>query len=252
MNLVRSSVAVALLCCFAMAVAGPTLPPGTALPIMLSSTLNAKNDKVGQKIEGKLMQEVHLPSGVVLKKGSRVVGEVIAVQRPLRITVQFTQLQDEHQTIPLNASLRALAASQSVFQAGLSVDASPWESSNSWTTQQVGGDFVFRGRGYVTSDQGKVGLWNGSGVWGRLASAGDCPDSQINGLEQSLWIFSTGACGAYGYDKKLTIAHDGYTAPIGQITLQATSKYLEVRGGSGWMLIVNPGASGGAPSANLR
>ncbi len=228
------------LCCFATAVTPQHLPAGTALPIMLSSTLSAKSDKAGQKIEGKLMQEVKLPSGIVIKKGSRVIGQVISVQKPLRITVQFTQLQDEHETIPLNVNLRALAASESVFQAGLPADASTAEQSDEWVTQQVGGDFVFRGRGYVSSPQGRVGFWTGNGVVGKLSAGDDCPESDSNGVEQALWVFSTAACGVYGYDKKLTIAHDGQTAPIGQITLVSTGKELQVRGGSGWLLVVNP------------
>ncbi|HUK73864.1 MAG TPA: hypothetical protein VLV47_00145 [Candidatus Bathyarchaeia archaeon] len=248
MKISRVIFAVVLLCCYTSAVAPHKLPPGTALPIMLSTTVNARNDKAGQKIEGKLMQEVQLPSGIVIKKGARVIGQVVSIQKPSRIVLQFTELQEDHQTIPLNASLRALAASQSVFQAGIPADASTAEQSDEWVTQQVGGDFVFRGRGYVSSNQGKVGFWTGDGVVGRLSPGEDCPDSEGNGQEQALWVFSTTACGVYGYDKKLTIAHDGQTAPLGQITLEFTGKESQVRGGSGWLLVVNPEGSGALAS----
>jgi len=224
------------------------LPAGTALPVMLGATLNPKSDKVGQKIEGKLMQEVHLPSGAVIKKGAKVTGQVIAVQKPSRITVQFTELQDEHQTIVLNVSLHALASAESIFQAQLPVGNSPSEQSNEWVTQQVGGDYVFRGRGYVSSGQGKVGLWTGEGVVGKLSAGEDCLDFEGNGQEQALWLFSTAACGAYGFNKKLTIVHDGSTAPLGQITLESTAKELQVRSGSGLLLVVNSQASG-APAS---
>jgi len=240
--------AAVLLCGCATAVTPHNLPAGTALPIMLSSTINARTDRAGQKIEGKLMQEVRLPSGIVIKKGSRVIGQVVSIQKPSRLTLQLTQLEEDHQIIPLNASLRALAASESVFQAGIPADASTAEQSDEWVTQQVGGDFVFRGRGYVSSNQGKVGFWTGNGVVGRLSPGENCPDSESNGQEQALWVFSTTACGAYGYDKKLTIAHDGQTAPIGQITLVSTGKELQVRGGSGWLLVVNPGGNGAPDS----
>jgi len=224
------------------------LPVGTALPVMMSSGIEASHAKVGQKIDGRLMQDVPISAGFTLKKGAHVIGKVIAVQRPRSITVQFTQLQDGHQTIPLNVSLRALAASADVFQAAVPVGASTSESSDEWVTQQVGGDFVFRGRGYVSSPQGKVGRWNGNGVWGRLDSGPDCTDADLSKDEQSLWVFSTSACGTYGYEKKLTITHDGHTAPLGQITLDSTAKNLEVRGGSGWMLLVNPA---GKPDGNM-
>lgn len=243
MKILRHILAVVLLTVCAGAVTPHNLPPGTALPVMLGTTINARTDKAGKKIEGKLMQEVRLPSGVVIKKGSRVIGQVVSLQKPSRITLQFTALEEDHQTIPLNASLRALAGSENVFQAGVPADASTAEQSDEWVTQQVGGDFVFRGRGYVSSTQGKVGIWTGNGVVGRLSSGEDCPDSEGNGQEQALWVFSTTACGAYGYDKKLTIAHDGQTAPLGQITLEFTGKESEVRGGSGWLLVVNAATS---------
>ncbi len=235
--------------CSVTAMAAQSLPAGTSLPIMLGTTLNAKNDKPGQKIEGKLMQEVALPSGSVIKKGSRVTGQIVSVQGPSRITVQFNQLEDEHQVIPLNVALRAMAAMEDVFQAGTPIDAaSTYESSDEYVTRQVGGDVVFRGRGYVASDQGRIGRWTGTGVWGKLATGGDCPATDDNGQEQALWVFSTTACGTYGFEKQLTIAHAGRTTPVGQITLQS-SKDILVRGGSGWLLIVNTatGTAGTAP-----
>jgi len=225
--------------------AAQSLPPGTALPVEIGSSLNARNAKPGQKIEGKLMQELQLPSGDAIKKGAHVVGQVVSVQRPSRVTVKFTQLEDGHQTIPLSVSLRAVAASESVFNAGVPIDAnSTYDPSNEYTTRQIGGDVVFRGRGYVASDQGKVGRWNGTGVWGMLAPGGDCPASEDNRMEQALWIFSTTACGVYGIEGA-SIAHAGRTPPVGQITLQS-DKDLLVRGGSGWLLLVN---SNGASAA---
>lgn len=222
-----------------------TLPAGTALPVMLSSSLNAKSAKPNQKIEGKLMQEVALPGGAKLKSGSHVTGHVIAVSRPKssgsRIVVQFDQLQDERQTIALNVSLRALAASQNVFQAGLPVDASSTtESSVEWVTKQVGGEIVFRGRGYVASDKGKVGVWSGSGVWGKLAASGDCAVDDSSNPQQALWIFSTTACGLYGLEHT-KLDQSGLTPPLDQIAF-SSDKDIDIRGGSGWLLVTNPAA----------
>jgi hypothetical protein len=175
-----------------------------------------------------------------------VTGHVIAVKKPgaggSSITMEFDQLQDEHQSIALNVSVRAVAGSKSVFNAGLpagnTTDSDP---SVNWVTEQVGGEYVFRGRGYVSSDQGKVGVWNGNGVWGKLRPAENCEDSQINADIQSLWIFSTTACGAYDLPDS-TLAHAGNTPPLRQITLQST-KNIEIHGGSGWLLMVNPAAA---------
>jgi len=227
-----------------------SLPAGTALPVEVGSSLNAKSSKPGQAIQGKLMQEVRLSSGATLKKGSRVTGHVISTKKPgaggSSLVLQFDQLQDEKQKIALNVAVRALASSTNVFNAGLPAGpSSTAEFSGAWVTQQVGGEFVFRGRGYVTSNEGKVGTWSGTGVWGKLQPAGDCPASDSNGVEQALWIFSTTACGTYGLeDVKLT--HAGGSAPVGQVTLES-AKDVEIRGGSGWLLLAN-GASAGASS----
>ena len=57
------------------------------------------------------MQQVPLPNGGTLQSGSHVTGHVVSVSRPKgsnsQIVVQFDQLQDEHQSIPLHVSLRA-------------------------------------------------------------------------------------------------------------------------------------------------
>jgi len=248
MNILRTLLALLALSSATQANA-QSLAPGTALPISLNSSLKAKGSKPGQKLEGKLMQEVPSSDGSMIKKGSRVTGQVLSVQSPSKITIRFDNLQDEHQLIPLNVAARALAQSDSVFQAGLPIDASStYEGSNSWTTKQIGGDVVFRGRGYVASDQGKIGRWSGSGVWAKLSPAGDCPATDINGQEQALWVFSTSACGAYGFDDQVKITHAGRTEPVGQITLEST-KELNIGGGSGWLLVVNA-APAGAPPKN--
>src|SRR5271165_6155577 len=40
-----------------------SIPAGTVLPVMLSSTLDLRHDKPGRVIAGKIMQDVRLPDG---------------------------------------------------------------------------------------------------------------------------------------------------------------------------------------------
>lgn len=228
--------------CSATMLPAQDLPAGTALPVMLSSTLDAKKDKPGEKIEGKIMQEVPLPSGGQIKSGSHVIGHVVSVGKPgvagSRITVTFDQIQDHGQVSHLSVNLRALASMENVFDTKLPMgNQSDSASSDVWITKQVGGDVVNRGRGVLASSTGIVGRYTGSGVWGRLTPGldSDCPAANDN--EQALWVFSTSACGVYGIsDVKLT--HNGSADPVGQIELQS-DKDLLVRGGSGWLLLVN-------------
>jgi hypothetical protein len=237
----------AFLCSVTM-LAAQDLPGGTALPVMVNSTLDAKKDKPGEKIEGKTAQEILLPSGAKIKSGSHVTGHVVRVVKPTgsgsRIVVKFDQIENEGTITPLSVSLRALASMESVYNAKLPTGAqSDYESSGEWTTKQVGGDVVNRGRGVVASSTGIVGRYSGTGVWGKLISGldGTCPATDGENGEQLLWVFSTSACGVYGFsDVKLT--RDGRTDPVGQIELQS-GKDLLVRGGSGWLLVVNAAAT---------
>jgi hypothetical protein len=218
------------------------LPAGTALPVVVSSGLNAKNAKPGQKIEGKLAQAVKIPDGGHLNKGARVTGHVVSATRPgggSRVVVQFDQLQDEHVSLPLQVGLRAMASSQAVFQAGVPVDnTTDAESSEEWVTQQVGGDYVFRGRGYMSSAVAKDGIWDGAGVWGRLPVIEGCAGVENNNPMQSLWIFSAAACGVYGFEHTKLDSDGSNTPPYGQIAF-SSPKDIDIRGGSGWLLVVN-------------
>jgi hypothetical protein len=226
------------------------LPVGTAIPVMLNSGINAKKDKVGQKLEGKVKQEIALPSGSKIKSGSQVRGHIVDVTPAAaggsRVVVTFDTLDDHGRAIPLAVSLRAVASFESVYQARLPIGASSnSEVTDEWVTRQVGGDVVNRGRGAVASNAGIVGRWSG-GVWAKLTPApqAGCPAEDDNESEQSLWIFSTSACGAYGL-RDLKLAHTGRTDPVGMITLEST-KDLLIRGGSGWLLLVTKASSASA------
>ncbi len=221
---------------------GLDLPVGTAIPVMLHSEVNAKKAKAGQKIEGRLMQDIPLPSGAKIKAGAQVRGHIVRVTSPTasgsRVVLKFDELDTQGHTIRFTVSLRALASMQSVYDAGLPVNASSdTQSTDQWVTRQVGGDVVNRGRGAVGSDTGVVGRWS-YGVWAKLRPAPEagCNADDGNNLEQSLWVFSVSACGVYGLsDVKLLDA--GWGEPPGVITLNSR-KDLAIRGGSGWLLLV--------------
>ena len=223
------------------------LPAGVALPIMLSSDLNAKKDAAGKKVEGKVMQEVPLLSGQI-SKGARITGHIVNVSKPgasgSAITLKFDSIQDGSRTIPLNAELIALASMTSVADAQSPINntGTSQDSSDSWVTRQVGGDLVNRGQHTAGSPGGAVGTWlEGTSVLMRLTPNPDagCPDFPGYKAVQAVWIFSSAACGTYGFDD-VVVTSSGAESPVGEISL-GSSENVNVRGGSGWLLMTVAG-----------
>ena len=57
------------------------IPNGTAVPIQLSTGLNARKDRAGKQLSGRVMQDVALPTGEKIKSGSRVLGHILQITR---------------------------------------------------------------------------------------------------------------------------------------------------------------------------
>ena len=239
--------------CACLAISGAALcaqqiPPGTALPVMLSSTLDAKKDKPGRKISARIMQEVRLPDGASIPAGARVLGHILQVNAPTatsgsRLVFKFDELNSRGHPVPLTTSLRAVASMTEVFEAQLPTNNFDEYGTSiaDWTTVQVGGDAVYRGDGKVISPDNRVvgSATVGGDVTAKLTAVPDRGCRSVNDgndREQALWVFSTTACGAYGFGE-LKIAHAGKTNPVGEIVLESPVN-VQVRGGSGLLLRV--------------
>ena len=229
------------------------IPAGTALPVMLNSSLDARNDKAGSKVSARLMQQVQLPDGAKIPAGSRIVGHVVEANvataaSPSRLVVKFDTLHFRGLSIPVSTSLRAVASMTEVFEAQLPTSTFDEYGTSiaDWTTVQVGGDAVYRGDSKVFSPDNRVvgSATVGGDVTARLTPvpARGCRGSvEDNDRPQSLWVFSTSACGAYGLGD-LKIAHAGRTDPLGEIALEAPANVF-LRGGSGLLLRVTASSS---------
>ena len=114
-------------------------------------------------------------------------------------------------------------------------------SENEWTTDQIGGEVVYRG-GVVADGSNIVGKSVlGSGVLVRVAAKPGlkCRDG-VDGNDQlqALWVFSSDACGLYDLPN-LILTHAGRSDPVGQMTLRSNKGNVKVRAGSGMLLRVN-------------
>jgi hypothetical protein len=219
------------------------VPAGTVIPVMLRTSLNAAKDRVGKKIEGRVMQNVRTPSGRTIREGSRMIGHVVNVTHPgssgSSLVVKFDALEEEGRTTALTTSLLALASTASVRDAQLPITAnSDTDPVSQWVTRQVGGDVVHRGQGRVASHDGVLGTWvGGSSVLIKLTPNPKAGCGEGPGYEraQAVWIFSSAACGAYGLNVK--IASAGTTPPLGEILI-TSHRNVDIGDGSAWLLTV--------------
>jgi hypothetical protein len=107
-------------------------------------------------------------------------------------------------------------------------------------TTQVGGEIVYGKGGEVTNGDRVVGRSVYDGVLAQVnAREGTKCRGPIEGNDQpqAFWIFSSAACGAYGFSR-VTIAHAGRTDPQGEIVLVSERGPVKIRSGSGMLLRV--------------
>lgn len=223
---------------------------GTVIPVILSSSLDAKNCKPGQRVTATIAQDVPLHNGAPIKAGTRILGEILAAtqaqnSQPATIALRFNQIEIDGQRTPLSTDLRALASPLEVSQAQTSIAGEERGSDPPWdqTTNQIGGDVVYREAGTVYYGSETVGKSVYAGTWGVLSKVASNPDTGCRGPiagndePQALWVFSHDACGVYGYEAVIKDA--GRANPEGRIVLASTNGELKVRSGSGLLLRVN-------------
>lgn len=220
----------------------PRIPDGTILPVQLSTALSVEKSAQSQVISGRIAQDVLLENGAKLRARTKVLGHVVRVTQgnPSQITITFDKIQiSKEKFLTVTTNLRALASYLEVNSATMPImspdSGTPWVW---WNTQQVGGEDLY-GSGPLARGDEIVGHWTTGGAVAKVCATETCrcpiDDSD---REQALWVFSTDACGVYGY-RNLAIEHAGRTNPLGEITLSFTNRKLTIRAGSGMLLRVN-------------
>jgi hypothetical protein len=217
------------------------IPDGTILPVQLNTTISSKN-KAGDPISARITQDVPLPEGQKIPERSTVFGTIsgigpAATGRGITVHLRFNTLKVHGSTMPISTGLRAIANMMDVDQAQVPIfGADRGTPRSAWTTVQVGGDVVYRGGGPVKGESGVAGKpVYPDGVLDELTANPDRGCDAANNRPQALWVFSSNACGTYGF-RHLKIGHNGTTAPKGEIVLTSTRDKLKLRSGCGLLL----------------
>ena len=222
----------------AIATGQDAVPEGTLIPVTLSGGLRSDRAHSGQAIRAKVMQDV---PGTPVRRGSEVLGRVLEAQttteRRAELKLSFDSARVHGQTIPLKTSLRALASFVEVGQAQVPEEgASRGITPEVATTEQIGGEQVYRGGGTVNRGDEVVGRPTAYGVLGvpRATIGQPCRGAVgSNTQPQALWLFSTDACGVYGLGD-LSIENAGRTT--GEIVLASQAGKVELKSGTALLL----------------
>ena len=218
------------------------IPDGTILPVQLNTTISLAKVQSGQAISARIAQDVPLENETKLRAGTKVLGHIIGVTpgKPSRITLTFDKIEySKSDFLFVVMNLRALASYLEIDTASIPTTG-PDRGTPSvwWNTVQVGGEDLYGGGPLARGDQ-ILGHWVAGGAVGKIEANGKCRGEVAdNAREQALWVFSTDACGIYGYPN-LAIEHAGRTTPVGEITLSSTNPQLKIRAGSGMLLRVD-------------
>jgi hypothetical protein len=226
------------------------IPRGTILPVVLRTSFELDRCKPGELLRGQIAQQVPLPNGATIRRGSRIEGRIVEVmpaggRTAAKVAMQFDRLNVKGKWIPVVTNLRAIAGFMTVIEAGVPDEAPAEGAPHDWLpTTQIGGDSVYGMWGPVMSwnDASEVvGKSVGDGVLARPRSkeGAECRgELEGNDNPQALWVFSTDACGVYGIEH-LNIVHAGRTDPVGKIVLASETRNVKLKNGDGLLLRVN-------------
>ncbi len=157
-----------------------SLAAGTRIPATLTKPIDARKAKSGDQVVAKTTQDVRSDSGIAIPRGSRLVGHVTDAKARAKgdsesaLGIAFDQavLKNGRQ-IPLNASIRALAASANSASASMGDD-----SLGAAGNSSLGSDVS------ASAPRAGGGLLGGAGntVGGATSAVGSTAGGAVNGV----------------------------------------------------------------------
>jgi hypothetical protein len=194
-------------------------PLGTIIPVQLDKDINTGKVHAGQEIKATVTQGV---PGTQIRKGSKVLGQIVRTDfsqgGKAQVEFRFNALNLNGKRVPLVADLRVLASPIEIedAQSGMYGPDAGVDVKHE-ITRQIGGGVMAQPRAQFSQlCRGVIGG---------------------NSQPQAMWLFSSDACGVYGYGN-IKISHAGRTDPVGDILLTSESKKLVINSRSGMLLRV--------------
>jgi hypothetical protein len=221
---------------------------GTKIDATLATSLDAKKNKPGDRVEARAAQDVKQDGKVVLKKGTRLVGHVTEAQARTKEQTQsqlgivFDQaVMANGQEIPLNATIEALAATRSSADAAAGSDdvmASGGGMGSASGAVRSGGGML----GSVTSTAGATGgavmntAGSASGNAGGTLNAATHSTGAVGGLT-STGRLASNSSGVFGLEG-LSINSAASSATQGSMIVSPT-KNVHLDSGTQMLLSVS-------------
>jgi len=238
-----------------------TIPPSTAIPVVLTRSVAAGQSKPGDAVFAKTLQAVLLPHGRVLPSGTPLIGHVVAstpfafdatpyaAQKPSVLSIHLDSIAIPSTiarvssvqvaavagaVVPVNLALRAIAGPVASHEAETphGLDEIDWSPARSL----IGGETTSALETTVLAPDGGIAGYNrGQGVFARLiASVSADPNAGIRcnatDTEHSVGIFSADACGAYGLNSVSLMSNGSHDD--GTFVLESRQRSVKLYAGS--------------------
>jgi hypothetical protein len=225
---------------------------GTAVNADLLTTIDARKCHPGQRVEAKTTKDVKEGKHVVLRRGTRLIGHVTEAQAHTKthaesaVGIVFDEaVIKKGETVPFHASIQALAAAQSMANAGFGDD----DMMAGGGADAMGGGAVRGGGGLIGGAAGAVGSTAGmaggaagnlgrtaGGTLGSTTSAAGSASGNLRGLDAAGRLTSTSS-GVFGMNG-LNLSSSASNATEGSVITSA-NRNVHLSSGTQMLLRTN-------------
>ena len=235
----------ACLAAFSAPAFSQALPSATAIPIVLTRTVDAGHARTGDLVAAMTLQAILLPGGRVLPAGTPLTGHIVAdtpfrfdatpyaTQTPSALSIHFDSISDGGAAIPVTLALRAIAGPVASHEAAIpqDLDETDWPA----TRTLIGGDTTSPlEKTVVAPDGATVGYNRSEGIFARLLASVSTTDPNLTcdatNTEQSVALFSADACGVYGLNS-IALASNGANND-GTFILESRQRNVQLNAGT--------------------